>query len=162
MTGCQCQILLSLKKRQWLPNVIFQHLPKQTVESWLKAGSDSAALTYFSKNSFFTSFFSVTLVSVSLLWRVKQFIALKAHMRIMFNFHHWSRKSCEAKAQQRHPWQIMCGLLSFPFTNVMGMRRWCSSKEIFMGSWKINTELKIVFKFGIKHTLTTTVKVGES
>lgn len=104
MTGCQCQAFLSLKQRQWLPNVIFQHLPNQTVEIWLKGGLHSAALTYFSKNTFLTSFF----YNIGF-WRVKQFSALRAHMRIMFNFHHWSRKSCEAKAQQR---QIMWGLLS--------------------------------------------------
>jgi len=69
-------------------------------------------------------------------------------MKIMFNFHHWSRRGYEAKAQQRSSWQIICGLLSFSFTNIMEMTWWCSSQEFFKGSlkkyiWSLKLSLNI-------------------
>lgn len=61
MTGCQCQVLLSLKQSQGLPNVTFKHLPNYYIANcWeLIVGRAwfSGTYLYMSENSFLTSFF---------------------------------------------------------------------------------------------------------
>lgn len=49
----------------------------------------------------FNLFFSVRIVSASLFWRVQQCIAVRAYMKMIFNFHHWIRRGYETKRKAK-------------------------------------------------------------